>query len=203
MLVGRDWYSSPPPAKDAVADNPTLLVSWWCTGFSLAIILVRVSGRYVRTERLFREDKIMAISIVPLLARMALVHVVLIWGTNNTITDGLAPLDLQHRQVGSKLVLASRIVYAALYVRFRYRLDMTDSCAVYGLPSSQSRSFSSALLARCGSDAMRSAFNLFGGSSLSHSLPWSLPLWPSVSHSRTIGRLHQTLDPSAGKVMPN
>lgn len=55
----------------------------------------------------------MAVSIIPLLARMALVHVVLIWGTNNTVTTGLAPLDLHHRQIGSKLVLASRIVYAA------------------------------------------------------------------------------------------
>lgn len=55
----------------------------------------------------------MAASIIPLLARMALVHVVLIWGTNNAVTTGLTPLSLHHRQIGSKLVLASRIVYAA------------------------------------------------------------------------------------------
>ena len=114
MLLPRDWYSAAPPAKNAAANNPTLLVSWWCTGFALAIILVRVSGRYIRAERLFREDQIMALSIIPLLARMGLVHVVLLWGTNNTIATGLAPLDLQHREVGSKLVLASRIMYAAL-----------------------------------------------------------------------------------------
>ena len=56
----------------------------------------------------------MALSIVPLLARMALVHLVLLWGTNNTVTTGLASLDIQHREVGGKLVLASRIMYAAL-----------------------------------------------------------------------------------------
>jgi len=56
----------------------------------------------------------MALSLVPLLARMGLVHLVLLWGTNNTVTDGLTPLDVQHREVGSKLVLASRILYAAL-----------------------------------------------------------------------------------------
>lgn len=114
MLLSRDWHSTPPPAKDAVANNPTLLLSWWCTGFALAIIIVRISGRYVRTEKLFREDKIMALSIFPLLARMALVHLVLLWGTNNTTTTGLTPLERQHREVGSKLVLASRIMYAAL-----------------------------------------------------------------------------------------
>ena len=76
--------------------------------------MVRISGRYVRTERLFREDKIMAWSLVPLLARMALVHVVLIWGTNNTTSEGLTPLNIQHREIGSRLVLVSRIMYAML-----------------------------------------------------------------------------------------
>ena len=74
----------------------------------------------------------MAVSIVPLLARMALVHVVLIWGTNNTVTTGLVPLSLHRRQIGSKLVLASRIVYAALYVEIRHRLDMADSYTACG-----------------------------------------------------------------------
>ena len=68
----------------------------------------------MRTERLFREDKIMALSLIPLLARMGLVHVILIWGTNNASSENLTPLEIQHRQVGSRLVLASRIMYAML-----------------------------------------------------------------------------------------
>ena len=106
--------STPPPAKAKSENNATLLVSWWCTGFALAIITVRLSGRYVRTEKLFREDRIMAWSIIPLLLRMGLVHLILIWGTNNAITTGLTPLQIQHREIGSKLVLVSRITYAAL-----------------------------------------------------------------------------------------
>lgn len=51
-------------------------------------------------------------SVVPLLVRMALVHVILIWGTNNTKTGGLTPEEVQHRATGSRLVLASRIFYA-------------------------------------------------------------------------------------------
>lgn len=114
MTILRDMHSSPPPAKTKSDNNATLLVSWWCTGFALAIILVRLAGRYVRTEKLFREDKIMAWSIIPLLARMGLVHMVLIWGTNNAITTKLTPLEIRHREIGSKLVLVSRIMYAAL-----------------------------------------------------------------------------------------
>ena len=52
-------------------------------------------------------------SIVPLLIRMGLVHVVLIYGTNNTTTDGLSHSQILHRETGAKMVLAARIFYAA------------------------------------------------------------------------------------------
>lgn len=114
MIVERQLYSSPPPPQTSMQDNPTLLVSWWCTGFALVIILLRLSGRYIRTERLFGEDKVMALSIIPLMIRMALVHVILIWGTNNVIATDLTAQQIRHREIGSRLVLASRIMYAAL-----------------------------------------------------------------------------------------
>ncbi|MBE7182035.1 MAG: hypothetical protein INR71_12670 [Terriglobus roseus] len=89
------------------------MLSWWCTIFAAVIIFVRLGGRLVRNDMLFREDKIMLASVVPLVARMAFVHVVLIWGTNNanlaTVND---PTDLYHRQIGSRLVLAARVFYA-------------------------------------------------------------------------------------------
>lgn len=109
-------YSEIPPdhqTKDQT--NPTLLVSWWATIFSLAIIITRLCGRYVRIERFFPEDKVMMASVVPLMARMALVHVILIWGTNNTKTDGMLADEIGRREIGSKLVLAARIFYAMLY----------------------------------------------------------------------------------------
>ncbi|KAL2869378.1 putative integral membrane protein Pth11-like [Aspergillus lucknowensis] len=113
MFEPRGLYSSiPPEIRTRLDDNPTLLVSWWATGVSLAIIITRVSGRYVRIERLFREDMVMMASIIPLLIRMAFVHVVLIWGTNNTQVEGLTEEEIQHRIIGSKLVLISRIFYA-------------------------------------------------------------------------------------------
>ncbi|RDW89983.1 putative integral membrane protein Pth11-like [Aspergillus mulundensis] len=113
MLQPRGIYSAvPPDVRTRLQDNPTLLVSWWATGVSLAIIVTRVCGRYVRIERLFREDKIMLAGIIPLLARMAFVHVVLLWGTNNTKVDGLTEEDIRRREVGSRLVLAARIFYA-------------------------------------------------------------------------------------------
>ena len=93
--------------------KPTLLLSWWCTFYSFVVILLRVAGRYVRAEKVFLDDGIMLLAIVPLFMRMAFVHVVLLYGTNNVATDGLSDVAIYQRELGSKLVLASRIMYAA------------------------------------------------------------------------------------------
>ena len=64
---------------------------------------------------MFMEDKIMALSIIPLLARMGCVHLVLKYGTNNAlITHTLSDEEIWQRELGSKLVLPARIFYAAL-----------------------------------------------------------------------------------------
>ncbi|KAF2704575.1 hypothetical protein K504DRAFT_390003 [Pleomassaria siparia CBS 279.74] len=114
MILPRSFYNdSPPEPRSRVANNPTLLYSWWCTIFSLVIILVRLAGRYIRNEQLFREDKIMACSIIPLLARMAFVHVVLIYGTNNVDAENITDLTVIHQhEIGAKMVLAARVFYA-------------------------------------------------------------------------------------------
>lgn len=106
-------YSSPPPARTTQDDKPTLLVCWWCSLFATVIILFRVTGRFIRSERLFKEDWLAFATVIPLGIRMALVHVILIYGTNNVITTGLTSDEINKREIGSKLVLASRIFYAA------------------------------------------------------------------------------------------
>jgi len=58
----------------------------------------------------------MALSMIPLLIRMALIHPVLLWGNNNVVTTGLSAEDIYHRSIGSRLVLGARIFYALLYV---------------------------------------------------------------------------------------
>ncbi|KAJ9640965.1 hypothetical protein H2199_005633 [Coniosporium tulheliwenetii] len=79
---------------------------------ALTTILVRLMGRLVRNDRLFREDKIMALSIIPLLLRMAFIHPVLLFGTNNVATDGLSAQQIYTHSIGARLVLGARIFYA-------------------------------------------------------------------------------------------
>jgi hypothetical protein len=106
------WNNAPPEPRTRAGNWPTLLFSWWCTAFAVVIILTRLAGRKIRSGRLFQEDKVMALSLIPLLARMGLVHVILMYGTNNVDGADLSPYHIHLRQIGSKLVLASRINYA-------------------------------------------------------------------------------------------
>ncbi|KAJ6447304.1 integral membrane protein Pth11-like [Purpureocillium lavendulum] len=109
------FYSAPPPLKEFSDAKPTLLVAWWTTLFCTCLILLRLAGQYIRVEKLFVEDKIAAGALVPLYLRIACVHVVLLYGTNNAQLDGsgLSPVDLDKRATGSKVVLAARVFYAA------------------------------------------------------------------------------------------
>lgn len=115
VLVARDWWLSPPPPPRSRAENwPTLLFSWWATCFSASIIVIRLCGRKVRSNQLFREDWIMMIALVPLFIRMFFIHYVLIYGTNNIDTAGwnYTSTQLEHHSMGARLVLAARIFFA-------------------------------------------------------------------------------------------
>jgi hypothetical protein len=108
------WASTPPDRRTRLADHPTLLYSWWATCFAAVVILTRLAGRKTRSNKLFREDWIMFLALVPLFARMGFVHLVLIYGTNNVTTIGVdyTAEEIKNREFGSKLVLAARIFYA-------------------------------------------------------------------------------------------
>lgn len=108
------WSTTPPEPRTRLQDWPTLLFSWWATCFAAVVIITRLVGRKVRSNTLFREDWIMFLALIPLFVRMAFVHIVLIYGTNNVATAGIdySEEEIRHRELGSKMVLAARISYA-------------------------------------------------------------------------------------------
>ncbi len=111
-------YSPPPPLRPFSDDKPTLLVSWWLTIFCAFVIALRIVGRYVRVERLFVEDKIAGLALIPLFLRMVFVHVVLLYGTNNVAVEQNGPRlsgeEIHRRSIGSGLVLLTRILQPTL-----------------------------------------------------------------------------------------
>ncbi|KAF5011361.1 hypothetical protein FDECE_2536 [Fusarium decemcellulare] len=117
-------YSDPPTLRAFKDDKPTLLVCWWATSFCTLIILLRLAGRFIRTERLFTEDRVAALALIPLYARMACVHYILLYGTNNAQFDDIELTEEQLRQksVASGLVLGSRVFYAATLWVLKYAI---------------------------------------------------------------------------------
>ncbi|CAG8983396.1 hypothetical protein HYALB_00000564 [Hymenoscyphus albidus] len=136
MELLRRFIDTPPDFRDFRDDKPTLLVSWWCTVYAMTIIFFRVIGRYIRTEKSYREDIIMLLGVIPLLLRQATLHVVLLYGTNNTITDGLSAIGIRRRETGSKLVLVTRV----LYVTYLWTIKLSTSTFLHNLITSTASS---------------------------------------------------------------
>lgn len=101
-----------PAADEASAVKPAITMSLWCTCYSITIIIFRVIGRYLRTRAVFIEDVIMALSIFILIARVVLVIRILSYGTNNVVLSSLVEMGMERREVGSQLVLVTRMLYA-------------------------------------------------------------------------------------------
>ncbi|OAA47608.1 hypothetical protein NOR_02098 [Metarhizium rileyi] len=115
-------YTNAPDLRAFRDDKPTLLVCWWATSFCTLMILLRVLGRFIRTERLFIEDKIAALAVIPLILRMVCVHFILKFGTNNAnFSDvDLTAEQLHQKTVASGLVLLSRFFYASTLWTLKY-----------------------------------------------------------------------------------
>jgi hypothetical protein len=75
---------------------------------------MRILGRYIRVSTLYRDDKFMALTVIPLLIHQGFVHVVLLYGTNNVAgTEKMGAEELWNRQIGSGMVLGARVTFAA------------------------------------------------------------------------------------------
>lgn len=118
MLFSREaaatMLSTLAPAREAANElKPAVTMSIWCTCYSITIIIFRVSGRWLRTKTVFVEDTIMALSILILVARMILVSLILYDGTNNVeLSLFMDEAEISRREVGSQLVLVTRMLYA-------------------------------------------------------------------------------------------
>lgn len=100
-------------------DMNTLEATYACSVLTVILISVRFALRYRRKQERHIDDLWMAMSLVPLIIRLGVIHVVLVYGTNNfenreSAIKNMTTVDINRRVLGSKLILASRIFYAGL-----------------------------------------------------------------------------------------
>lgn len=97
-------------------DDPTLALLWAFTWGAIGIIGLRLILRKIRGHVYTLGDYLSIAAIICALVRLALVHVVLIWGTNNMSPGArkahvFTPEDIRRREIASQFVLANRVFY--------------------------------------------------------------------------------------------
>jgi hypothetical protein len=94
----------------------TLAFLWVFTWLAMFLMGLRIFMRRYRNQKLDVGDKITIICMICMIVRLAFIHVVLVWGTNNIPPNERPKIDftlmeIYRRRVGSKLLLTSRTWY--------------------------------------------------------------------------------------------
>jgi hypothetical protein len=98
----------------------TLIAIHTCMPLTLLIITLRIMLRVLRQtkphdHKLGASDILCIISVPFLIARWAMIHFVIVWGTANIANEkGFAPGEIWRREMGSKFVLGTRVSFASL-----------------------------------------------------------------------------------------
>ncbi|KAK1141909.1 hypothetical protein N8T08_008422 [Aspergillus melleus] len=96
--------------------NTTLVLLWLFTWLTVTLIATRLLMRKVRRKPFVLGDYLSFAAILCALVRLALVHVILIWGTNNMSLDmrqahHFTDQEIHQREIGSKFALCNRVFY--------------------------------------------------------------------------------------------
>ena len=94
----------------------TLVILYICSGYAISLMGFRVVLRRVKGLEWNVSDYLTMVCVVALIARTSMIHVVLIWGTNNVplfyrVLHIFGAEEIYQRETGSKLLLASRFFY--------------------------------------------------------------------------------------------
>ncbi|CAI7653691.1 unnamed protein product [Penicillium viridicatum] len=94
----------------------TLIILWVFTWVTVGLIVFRLLVRKLKGFKFVLGDYFAMGAIFCALARLGLVNVILIWGTNNMSTKfrhthDFTPEEIRRREIASKLVLANRVFY--------------------------------------------------------------------------------------------
>ena len=97
-------------------EDPTLLIVWLFTWIAVAVMATRLLLTKLDKRRFSVGDYLTVGAIFCAITRLALIHVVLIWGSNNMTaqfraTHHFAKEEIYRREIGSKLTLSNRVFY--------------------------------------------------------------------------------------------
>ncbi|KAL9573141.1 hypothetical protein ACKAV7_002826 [Fusarium commune] len=97
-------------------EDPTLFIHWFFSCLSLLIMGVRLIWRKAAKQKFVLGDYLTMGAILCCAVRLALIHVVLTWGTNNikpSLREKMVFTDeiIYRREIGSKFAITNRVFY--------------------------------------------------------------------------------------------
>lgn len=112
--------------------DPTLVIHWVFSCLALLIMGLRLVWRKVAKQPFVLGDYLTMGAILCCAVRLALIHVVLTWGTNNikpSLREKMVFTDevVYRREIGSQFAIVNRVFYNSLLVFFARAIG-TSSC---------------------------------------------------------------------------
>ncbi|KAA8912987.1 hypothetical protein FN846DRAFT_903128 [Sphaerosporella brunnea] len=112
------WSGTQEGQQREALDHAALITLWACTFVALALILTRIIWRFRRREDFPAEDIWMVSSILPLLLRLAFIHISLYLLTTyfdrkKYLEQFMTGDEIWDRALGSRMILPGRLCYAA------------------------------------------------------------------------------------------
>lgn len=99
-------------------DYPTITIAHTMSYLAFITIAFRTGLRWYKKEKFGLEDYLMISSVVWLFMRLGLIHMVLVWGTNNVSeairAKGFTEHEIWQRSQASRMLLANRFAYNTL-----------------------------------------------------------------------------------------
>lgn len=96
--------------------EPTITIVWVFTWIAVTVMCLRLLLVKVNKRPFSIGDHLTMGAIFCALARLSLIHVVLIWGSNNVsanfrATHRFTSEEIYHREIGGKLTIVNRLFY--------------------------------------------------------------------------------------------
>lgn len=97
-------------------NSTTLVIHWVFSVIAVALITLRLGIKRYTRYKYTLGDYFAIGALFCVLVRLPIIHVVLIWGTNNMSeayrqSHHFTPQDIYHRETGSKFILVDRVFY--------------------------------------------------------------------------------------------
>ena len=96
--------------------DPTLIIVWVFTWIAITVMCLRLVLVKVNKKIFSAGDYLTMGAVFCAVARLSLIHVVLIWGSNNVTpkfraTHRFTQQELYQREIGGRLTIVNRLFY--------------------------------------------------------------------------------------------